>query len=75
MKQRHNRLSLGIQRAKIAAFVTIAFSTSKAEIVALALSAMFLSNDMVDFVDEQPILLMHATVFTTSACPVSDFTA
>lgn len=75
MKQRNNRVCLAVERAKVAAFVAIAFRTGKAEIVALAVSAMFFSDDVVNFVSEQSICLIHATIFTTLICPIGDFAA
>lgn len=34
---------------------------------------MLFSDDVVDFMSEQPILLMHKAVFATLPCPISDF--
>ena len=75
VKQGDNRLGFGIERAQIAALVTITLCAGEAEVVALSLSAVFFGDDVVDFVGKQPIMLIDLAVFAALIRAVGDFAA
>lgn len=75
MVERDNRPCLGVERTEVAAFAAVALGAGEAEVVAAGRAAVFLGDDVVDFVGEEPVILMHAAVFAALPRPLDDCAA